>query len=213
MVLRSQPGSAWPGPRGRDAGWAALPRDRREWRTYSLPNPVQPKDGAAKHELRVHSHRAARQRRRHAGDRPDQAEPAQADERVERAPDGRTRPRTAWLRCRCRRRLHRHHRQRQGLCRRRRHRRHGRLQLHGRLPRQLHHAQLGGVEERAQAGDRGGGRLCARRRLRTGAGLRLHHRCRQRPLRPARDQARHHPWRRRHAAAAARVWARARRWT
>ena len=56
----------------------------------------------------------------------------------------------------------------------------------------------------AQAGDRRGRRLRARRRLRAGDDVRHRHRRRHREVRPARDQARHHPRRRRHAAAAAR---------
>ena len=43
-------------------------------------------------------------------------------------------------------------------------------------------------------------RLRAGRRLRAGAGVRLPHRLREGPARPARDPARHHPGRRRHAA-------------
>ena len=47
-------------------------------------------------------------------------------------------------------------------------------------------------------------RLRARRRMRAGHELRFHHRGRHRQVRPARDQARHHAGRRRHAAAGAR---------
>ncbi len=54
---------------------------------------------------------------------------------------------------------------------------------------------------RPQAGDRRGGRLRARRRLRARDDVRLHHRGRQREIRPAGDQARHHPRHRRHPAA------------
>ena len=55
----------------------------------------------------------------------------------------------------------------------------------------------------AQAGDRRGRRLCARRWLRTGAGLRPDRRRRRREVRPAGDPCRHHARRRRHAAPAA----------
>ena len=68
----------------------------------------------------------------------------------------------------------------------------------------LHHAQLGNHPQHPQAGDRGGERLRAGRRLRAGDDVRLHHRRRQREVRPARDQAGHHSRRRRHAAPAAR---------
>ena len=53
---------------------------------------------------------------------------------------------------------------------------------------------------RAQAGDRRGRGLCARRRLRARHDVRLHHRRRQRQIRPARNQARRHARHRRHAA-------------
>ena len=52
--------------------------------------------------------------------------------------------------------------------------------------------RLGEGHRDAQAVDRGGRRLCARRRLRGGDDGRLHHRRRQREVRPARDQARRH---------------------
>ncbi len=50
-----------------------------------------------------------------------------------------------------------------------------------------------------QADHRRGRRLCARRRLRACHVLRHHHRRRQRRVRPARDHARHHAGRWRHA--------------
>ena len=58
--------------------------------------------------------------------------------------------------------------------------------------------------QHAQAGDRRRQRLCAGRRLRAGHDVRLHHCRRQRQIRPARNQAGHHPRRGRHAAPAAR---------
>ena len=72
------------------------------------------------------------------------------------------------------------------------------------LPRQLHHAGLGARAPRAQAGDRGGLRLRARRRLRARDGLRPHHRGGHGEIRPARDHDRHDAGDGRHAAAAAR---------
>ena len=72
--------------------------------------------------------------------------------------------------------------------------------LHGRLLRRFR-GRLGPCRARAQAGDRGGRRLCARRRLRARHAVRPHHRGRQREIRPAGDQARRHPGHRRHAAA------------
>ena len=55
------------------------------------------------------------------------------------------------------------------------------------------------IELLAQAGDRRGERLRARRRLRAGAGLPPAHRLGERALRPARGEAGHHPRLRRHA--------------
>ena len=64
--------------------------------------------------------------------------------------------------------------------------------------------ELGSRRAHAQAGDRGGRGLRARRRLRARDEVRHHHRGRQREVRPARDQARRHSGHRRHAAADAR---------
>ena len=61
-------------------------------------------------------------------------------------------------------------------------------------------ADVGSRRDGAQAGDRRGRRLRARRRLRAGHAVRSHHRRRQREIRPAGDQARHHSGHRRHAA-------------
>ncbi len=77
----------------------------------------------------------------------------------------------------------------------------------------VHHAQLGDDALDPQAGDRGGGRLRARRRLRGGDDVRLHHRRRQREVRPARDQDRHHPRRRAARSGCRAQSARPRRWT
>ena len=57
------------------------------------------------------------------------------------------------------------------------------------------------ILQREEAGDRRGGRLRARRRLRAGDDVRLHHRRRHREVRPAGDQPRRDARRRRHAAA------------
>ena len=101
---------------------------------------------------------------------------------------------------------HRHRRGRQGVRRRRRHRRDGRA---WRRPRRAafaaagRHASATSIESMRQAGDRGGQRLRARRRLRARAGVRLHLRQRQGEVRPARGQPRRHPRLRRHAAARA----------
>ena len=57
------------------------------------------------------------------------------------------------------------------------------------------------VTAHPQARDRRGRRLCARRRLRAGDDVRLHHRRRQRQVRPARDQARRHARHGRHRSA------------
>ncbi len=62
---------------------------------------------------------------------------------------------------------------------------------------------LDALARAAQAGHRGGHRLRARRRVRARADRRLPGQRRQRPVGPARDPARHHPRRGRHAAAAA----------
>ena len=77
------------------------------------------------------------------------------------------------------------------------------LELHGRLPQRLHHAQLGDDPPRAQAGARRGGRLRDGRRLRAGAGLRHRHRRRECEVRAAGGQAGDAARRRRHAAPAA----------
>ena len=95
------------------------------------------------------------------------------------------------------------HRQREGLRRGRRHQGDEGQVLHGRLQGRLHHRRMGARHALPQAGDRGGRRLRAGRRLRTGDDVRFHHRGRQREVRPARDQPRHHSRRRRHPAPAA----------
>ena len=61
--------------------------------------------------------------------------------------------------------------------------------------------ELGSRRAHAQAGDRGGRGLRARRRLRARDDVRHHHRGRQCEVRPAGDQARRHSGDRRHAAA------------
>ena len=101
-------------------------------------------------------------------------------------------------------RRHRHHRQRQSIRRRRRHRRDGGLELHGCVPQRIHHAQLGDHPPREKACDRRRGRLCDGWRLRTGAGLRHHHRGREREVRAAGNQARDAARRRWHTAPATR---------
>jgi enoyl-CoA hydratase len=58
----------------------------------------------------------------------------------------------------------------------------------GRVPGRLHRQALGSGDAGAEAGDRRGGGLRARRRLRAGDDVRHDHRRRQRPLRPAGDQ-------------------------
>ena len=102
-------------------------------------------------------------------------------------------------------RLHRRHRQRQGVRRRRRHRRDGAATASS-TPTRTGFISRNWETMRAgqEAGDRRGRRLRARRRLRAGDDVRHRHRRRHREVRPARDQARHHPRRRRHAAPAAR---------
>ena len=61
--------------------------------------------------------------------------------------------------------------------------------------------------ERVEAGHRGDPRHGARRRVRSGADGALSYRRALGEMRPAGDQARHHPWRRRHAAPAPPHWA------
>jgi hypothetical protein len=138
-------------------------------------------------------------------DRRDHAQPPQAAQRAERRADGRARRRAQGLR------------RRRGI---------GCIVITGSekafaagadiaamakwsymdvYKRRLHHPQLGDDPLHPQAGDRRGGRLRARRRLRARDDVRHHHRRRHRQVRPARDQARRHPRRRRHAAPAARV--------
>ena len=81
------------------------------------------------------------------------------------------------------------------------------------LPQRVHHAQLGDDPPRAQAGDRGGGRLRARRRLRAGDDVRLHHRRRHaRASASPRSRSASSPAPAARSGCRAR-WARARRWT
>ena len=87
------------------------------------------------------------------------------------------------------------------------------LELHGRLQGRLHHAQLGNHAPGAQAGDRRGGRLRARRRLRAGDDVRLHHRRRHAPSSASpRSSSASSPAPAARSACRAR-WARPRRWT
>ena len=72
--------------------------------------------------------------------------------------------------------------------------------------------RLGAGHLDPQAVDRGGRRLCARRRLRGGDDGRLHHRRRHGQVRPAGDQARRHAGHGRIAAARPTRSARPRRW-
>ena len=74
---------------------------------------------------------------------------------------------------------------------------------HRRLLRRFRR-QLGPRRACAQAGDRGGRGLRARRRLRACDAMRSHHRGRQCEIRPAGNQARRHSGHRRHAAPDAR---------
>ncbi|CAA9272753.1 MAG: Enoyl-CoA hydratase _ degradation of branched-chain amino acids and alpha-keto acids, partial [uncultured Craurococcus sp.] len=131
----------------------------------------------------------------------DPPQPAAGAERAVRPADGRARPGAARLRCRPRRGGDRHHRQRKGLRRGRRHQGDAVPHLSGGLSRRLHRQALGGRDLCAEAGDRGGRRLCARRRLRAGHDVRHDHRGRERQIRSAGDQSRRHPRRGRHAAA------------
>ena len=147
--------------------------------------------------LREHPDRNQGPRRHHP------AQPTEGAECALRRPGARARPGARRLRGRSRHRLHGADRQRQGLRRRRRHQGDEGQVLPGRLPAGLHHRRLGEGEPGAQADRRRGRGLCAGRRLRDGDDVRLHHRRRQRQVRPARDHARHHPGRRRHAAPAA----------
>ena len=153
--------------------------------------------GAKRHGLRNHPRRNQGQGRRHP---PQPAAGAQCAQRHgQRGTDRRDRR----LRGRRRDRLRRHHRQREGVRGRRRHQGDGGQVLHGRLQGRLRR-QLGPRRAHAQAGDRGGRGLRARRRLRARDDVRHDHRGRQREVRSARDQARRHPGHRRHAAPHAR---------
>ena len=143
--------------------------------------------------------------RRRAPHRPHHAEPPQAAECAERRADGPARRRAAGLRPRRRHRLHRHHRQREGLRRRRRHLGDGRarptwtryqgdfITRNWETIRQVRKPVIAAVAGFA-----------------LGGGCELAMMCdfiiaaETAQVRPARDQARHHPRRRRHAAAAAR---------
>ena len=136
-----------------------------------------------------------RPRRRHP------PQPPAGAERAQRRADGRADRRGRRLRGRRRHRLHADHRLGQGVRRRRRHQGDGGQVLSSTSSCDDFAARLGAARARAQAGDRGGGRLRARRRLRARDDVRLHHRRRQRQVRPAGDQARRHPGHRRHAAA------------
>ena len=108
------------------------------------------------------------------------------------------------VRRRRRHRRDRDHRRREGVRGGRGCRRDEGLVVHGRVQVRFHHAQLGDRAVHSQACDRGGRRLCARRRMRAGDDVRHRHRRRQRALRPARNQARNHSRRRRHATPSAR---------
>ena len=143
----------------------------------------------------------------------DPPQPARRAERAERRADGRADRRARRRRGRRGGALLRDHRLGARLRRRRRHQGDGPEVLRRRLQRGLHHPQLGAGDALPQAGDRRGGRLCAGRRLRAGDDVRLHHRRRQRPLRPAGDQPRRHAGRRRHPAADRASSASPRRWT
>ncbi len=88
----------------------------------------------------------------------------------------------------------------EGLRRRRRYQGDAGQELRRRFPRRLR-LQMGERDEKPQAADRRGRRLCARRRLRARDDVRLHPRRRHGEIRPAGDQARRDPRRRRHPAA------------
>src|SRR6266849_5238606 len=158
---------------------------------------VHPQSGNS-HGLRKHPRRNPRPRR------PRDAESPQGAERAQRRIDERARRRARQIRRGRRNRRDGPHRQRQGLRGGRRHRRDEGLGVHGRLQGRVHHAQLGADEVDPQARDRRGRGLRARRRLRARVDVRHHHRGRHGEIRPARDQARHHPRSGRHAAPAAR---------
>ena len=155
------------------------------------------------HDLRMHPHRDARRRR--APHRPDHAEPAEAAQRAQRRADGRARRRAArpstptTASAASSSPAARRRSPPAPTSRRWRPTASSTPTRKGFIT-----PQLGDDPPGAQAGDRRGGRLRARRRLRAGDDVRLRHRRRQREVRPARDQARHHPRRRRHAAPAAR---------
>jgi hypothetical protein len=147
--------------------------------------------------LRDDPHRDARARRPH------HPQPAGGAQRAQRPAHHRTQPGPRRLRGRRRHRRHRRHRLGKGVRGRRRHQGDAGQELHRGLQVRFHR-QLGADHAGTEAGDRGGLGLRARRRLRTGHELRLHHRRRYGEVRPARDQARHHAGRGRFAAAGAR---------
>ena len=167
-----------------------------------------PRDPCATARLRNHHRRAARQ------GRADHAQPAAGAQRA----------RIATHRARAERRRstpsrrddgdrrHRHHRLGQGLRRRRRHQGDAPARPIRASTQDDFIADWDGIAGAAQADHRGGGGLRARRRLRAGDDVRLHHRRRHGQVRPARDQARRHARHRRHAAPGARRSARPRRW-
>ena len=171
-------------------------RRHRRWKILS---------GAKSHGVRDHPGRDARAGRL---DHPQSAESAQ---RAESPADRGAQSGARRVRGRSRDRGHGAHRLGTGVRSRCGRQGNGSPGFHGGVAGRLHR-QLAGGRPLPQADHRGGGRIRAGRRLRACHDVRHHHRRGQCQVRPAGDQSRHHPRRRRHPAADPRTSARPRPW-